>query len=92
MIKDYRLLIKLHHINIVQILEKYVKQYCYMEHLNVTLKYKTINFDDVTNENKTEHSRSFIRNNNNWSSCIKKNKCAIKFHTPSNRYNIYNMY
>ena len=54
MIKDYRLLIKLHRINIVQILEKYVKQYCYIEYLNVTFKYKIINFDDVTNENKTK--------------------------------------
>ena len=45
MIKDCRLMTELHRILIEQVLEKYVK-----------LKYKNINFDDYTNENKTEHN------------------------------------
>ena len=51
MIKDYRLMIELHHILIEQVLEnrdvnRDIKQN----------KYKIINFDDYTNENKSEHN------------------------------------
>ena len=51
MIKDYRLMIELHHILIEQVLEnrdvnRDIKQ----------SKYKIINFDDYTNENKSEHN------------------------------------
>ena len=49
-IKDYKLLIKLHLIHVMQVLGKDVKQY-----LNTIFKYKMINFNDVTNENKTDH-------------------------------------
>ena len=46
MIRDSKLLIKLHHIHIMQTLEKYAR----------ISKYKIINFDDVTNENETWHN------------------------------------
>ena len=43
-----------------------------------------INFDNYTNENKTEHIvaiyfRSSIQNIDNWRFWIWKNKCIIKF-------------
>ena len=44
-------MIELHHILMEQGLEKYVNQ-SYEAKL---LKYKMINFDDYTNENKSEH-------------------------------------
>ena len=46
MIRDSKLLIKLHHIHTMQTLEKYAR----------ISKYKIINFDDVTNENETWHN------------------------------------
>ena len=52
MIKDCKLLIELHHILMEQVLGKYVKQSCSAKES----KYKMINFDDYTNENKTKHN------------------------------------
>ena len=46
MIRDSKLLIKLHHIHTMQTLEKYAR----------ISKYKIINSDDVTNENETWHN------------------------------------
>ena len=54
MIKDYILLTDLPYIHMVQMLEKYAKQSWWMHFFGIT-KYKITNFDDVTNENKTEH-------------------------------------
>ena len=64
MIKDYKLLIELHHILMEQMLGKYVKQSYQVKKI-----YKIINFDDYTNENKTEH-------NPKWS-CIPDHSCRI---------------
>ena len=50
MIKDCKLLIELHHVTMEQVLVKYVKQAIKKS------KYKMINFDNYTNENKTEHN------------------------------------
>ena len=55
-------------------------------------KYKMINFDDYTNENKKEqskmsiYSRSSIQNINNKRFWIRKNNCVIKFHNLFTRY------
>ena len=57
MIKDYKLLIELHHILTEQVLGKYVKQ---SKHVKQS-KYKMINFDNHTNENKTEHVAIYAR-------------------------------
>ena len=50
MIKDCKLLIELHHIHMVQMLERYVYRVARI------CKYKIINFDDYTNENKAKHN------------------------------------
>ena len=50
MIKDYKFLIELHHILIEQVLVKYVNR------VIKQIKYKIINFDEYTNENKTQYN------------------------------------
>ena len=56
------------------------------------LKYKMINFDDITDKNKTgnnanwPHVPDHPQNTNNWRIWIRNNKCVIKFNKPSTRY------
>ena len=56
------------------------------------LKYKMINFDDITDKNKRgnnanwPHVLDHPQNTNNWRLWIRNNKCVIKFNKPSNRY------
>ena len=67
-------------------LEKHAKENCYNKQ---KLKYKIINFDDVTNENNTNrtqfkptsYSRSSKQNINNWKLWIRKNKRVTKSNT-----------
>ena len=83
MIRDYRILMESRHIHKVQMLEKHAKRNCY----NIQkLKYKIIDFDDVTNENDTNrtqfkvtsYARSSMQNINNWKLWIRKNKRVTK--------------
>ena len=61
MIKDYKHLMELLHMHMVKMLLKYVKVKWQLKRkiylLNcITTKYKMINFDEYTNENKLKHN------------------------------------
>ena len=76
MIKDCKLLIKSQHILTEQVLEEYVNKVIKQS------KYKMINFDEYTNENKTEH-------NLKWPYHEKKTKHNLKWpYIPDHPYRI----